>query len=189
MASVVGIWNAALVSLGVDRVMSPTEDSETAKKCNEIYADVRDEETEMHPWNFAVTRKACALTATSPTYEYTYAYQVPSDCLRILEIETNEDDYQREGDLILTDVTSLNVKYIKQVTDANAMTPSFRGVLSARMKYELAYSLTGTKTMTLELYEVLKKIRKNAKAIDAQEGTPHNLHSNRIADARLGAVR
>ena len=187
--SQIGIYNLALVPLGVDRVLDPNEETEHARKCNELYPYMRDDELSGHPWNFATERVACALTTDTVLYGYTYAYQKPSDSLRIIEIETHEDAYKVVGDKIYTDVTTLYVEHIKQVTDTELFSPAFKSLLGARLKYELCFSLTGSRTMTTELYESLRQERKRAKSIDAQEGTPTNIFGNRITDCRKGTVR
>lgn len=187
--SKVGIWNLALIPLGVDRVADPLEDTEQARKCNEIWDYIRDDEVSCHPWNFALTRVACAVTTDTVLYGYTYSYQIPSDCLRIIDIETDEDAFKREGDKILTDVSTLYIRYIKQVTDTNEFSPSFKTLMAARLKFELSTSLTGSKTMTEALYAVLQKERRRAKAADAQEGTPDQLFSDRIVKCRDGSIR
>lgn len=188
--SLISIYNAALVPLGADRVLDPLEESDQAIKCNEIFPDIRDDELSSHPWNFALERAQLARTTDTPLYDYTYEYQIPSDSLRVIEIETDEDAFEREGDRILTDVSTLYVQYIKQITDTNAFSPSFRAVLSARLQFELAGSLTshGTTYITM-LYEIYQRKVKRAKAIDAQEGTPQALFADRAVNARLGRPR
>lgn len=187
--SLIGIYNLALVPLGVDRVLDPDEETEHARKCNEIYPYIRDEELSAHPWNFATMQAQCALTTETVLFDYTYAYQKPSDCLRIIKIYEDDDAYQVVGDLIYTDVSTLYIEYIKQITDTNVFSSAFKTVLAARLKYELCFALTGSRTMTLELFEVLQRTRKMAKAIDAQEGTPRNINSARITECRSGSVR
>jgi hypothetical protein len=187
--SLIGIYNTALVPLGVDRILDPDEETEQARKCNEVFPYIRDDELSGHPWNFATTKVQCALTTETVLYGYTYAYQKPSDCLRVIEIYTDEDAYQVVGNYIYTDVSPLQIEYIRQVTDTNEYSSAFKTLLSARLKYELCYALTGSRTMVESLYEVLKQERKRAKSIDAQEGTPKNIFSNRVIDARSGVVR
>jgi hypothetical protein len=187
--SLVSIYNLALIPLSVDRVLDPLEETEQARKCNEIYPILRDDELSGHPWNFAVVRVQCLLTTDVPVYEYSCSYQVPSDCLRILEVECEDTAYRREGDRIVTDESPLYIQYIQQVTDTNLFSPAFKSLIGARLKFELCTSLTGNKTMALELYSALQGERKRAKAIDAQEGTPGRLFSDRVVNARQGSVR
>lgn len=187
--SLIGIYNLALVPLGVDRVMDPDEETEPARKCNEIFPYIRDDELSGHPWNFATEQVQCALTTETSLYRYTYVYQIPTDSLRVIEIYTNEDAYQVIGDKIHTDVSTLQIEYIKLVTDTNQYSSSFKALLAARLKYELAFSLTGSRTLTADLYTVLLKERKRAKSIVATEGTPKNIFGSRITDCRRGGVR
>ena len=190
--SLVGIYNMALVPLGVDRVLDPDEETEQARKCNEIYPYLRDDELSGHPWNFATSRIQCAQTTDTVIDvldDYTYAYAVPSDSLRILANEAADDAFKVVGDRIYSAQSTLSIEYIKQITDTNLFSSAFKSLIAARLKYELAFSLTGSRTMTLQLYEALRLERKRAKAIDAQEGTAISIFSDRIVDARKGVVR
>lgn len=188
MASVVEIWNLALISLGVDRVLDPLEESEGARKCAAVYPILRDDELSSHPWNFAINRKSLALTPDEPEYGFASSFQLPSDCLRVIELFPKYE-YKVEGDRLLTNSGDASVMYIRQVTDPNAMPPYFRNLLSSRIRYELAYSLTDSATAIERFFALYETIRNKAKAIDAQEGTPTNLFSDRWINARAGNVR
>ena len=186
-ASLVSIWNLALVPLGAERVMDPLEDTESARKCNAVWEQIRDDEMSSHPWNFATTRIQLALSTTTPTYDYSYAHQLPSDALRILELEGLED-YKVEGDKVLSNQSIVKCRYIKLITDPLSYSSQFVSLVAARLQFELAYSLTDSSTAMERLFAVYEKKKKIAKAVDAQEGTPVNAIGDRWIDARSGVV-
>ena len=81
IVNVVKIANLALTSLGADRIMALTEDSENARRINEIYEVMRDEVVSAHPWNFAIKRSTLGQLSETPVIGYTYFHQVPADSL------------------------------------------------------------------------------------------------------------
>lgn len=77
--------------------------------------------------SFAKTRKSLPLLTIKPAFGYSYAYEYPFDCLRLIgvdEIYLNKEDYGKEnidGSVcIITDMNyddSLPIRYIKDVED------------------------------------------------------------------------
>lgn len=86
MASVVEICNRALSNIGNSRsINSLTEASKEAGECSLHFEACRDAVLSDFDWNFATKRVALADTSNPPP-DWEYAYQYPSDCLRISEI-------------------------------------------------------------------------------------------------------
>lgn len=187
MASPVEICNLALVPLGVDRISSLTENSEIAKKCSALYSFLRDEEMSNHAWAFATKRIELADTGLTPEFEFSYTYQIPTDCLRILNLDTFSYSYRIEGDKLLTDYSAPYIRYIYRVEDSTLFSQQFISLLVSRLKYELALTLTGSKTVLQNLYAVYERQRTLAKAIDSQSsGTPYSLTSTTLITQRAG---
>lgn len=79
MASVVDICNLALAHIGDTAAITaidPPDGSAQAAHCARFYPMARNSLLEMHPWGFATTRVALALTdpaIASPQWDYSYA--------------------------------------------------------------------------------------------------------------------
>ena len=134
MASEVEIANRALQKLGAARITSLTDNSVNARACNACYTVLRDSELRAHPWNFSISRAILAADATVPVFTRANAFQLPSDFLRLLprDPEDNIDfhDWQIEGQKIYTnDAAPLHIRYVAQVTDPNKMDVLFRETL------------------------------------------------------------
>lgn len=173
MASVVDICNRALSRIGASRITSITDAVKPAKACNSAYNIVRDEVIRAHPWNCTVTRASLAPLSTDPAYEYSYQYQLPSDCLRLLEVDNNGYDFVVEGRKILTDYgTALNIKYQKQETDPQQYDSLLVSVISARLAWEICEELTQSRTKTADKRDEYQQILMAAKMVDAQEQSP-----------------
>lgn len=151
MASEVEICNRALQGLGASRITALDEDSDAGRACNLAYKPCRDDELRSHPWSFAITRASLAADASDPAFGRENAFQLPSDCLRLLPPypEDNEWnlDWLIEGQKVYTDDDSpLKIRYIKRVTDPNVFDPAFREALAARLEIELCEALTQSNT-------------------------------------------
>jgi hypothetical protein len=86
MASVIEICNRALSNIGNSRsINSLTEASKEAGQCSLHFDSCRDAALADFDWNFATKRLALADT-NNPPPDWAYAYQYPTDCLRITEI-------------------------------------------------------------------------------------------------------
>lgn len=182
-ASDVRICNLAFTILGAARILDLNEDSENARRCNAIFPDIRDEVLAAHPWNFAIKRKALGQLVTAPEFGYSYQYQLPTDCLRVLETE-DDSEFKIEGKYLLTDSGSVKIKYISRIEDASFFSPAFVTAMGDRMAAELAYAVTKNASLRESMIKTYTYKNAFAKAIDGQEGSPEVVSQNDAIDAR-----
>ncbi len=178
MADETTICNLALGRIGDERIMSMDEASQSAIYCKLFYSHTRDEVLRSHPWNFAMTRVSLTAIADAPAFGWDLQYQLPNDFLRLVQFngwETWEplDLYEIEGDRLLTDETTAQLKYIAKVTDSSQFDPIFTEALSLKLASKLSRPLTGTQGLgdTL-LGEYLKITAPLARRIDAGNARP-----------------
>lgn len=177
MASAVDISNRALQKLGAERIISLTQDSVSARACNLAYEQVRDAELRAHTWNFAIKRRELAADATAPVYGYTYAYTLPSDCLRLLKNDNQEnfysDKWKVEGRKILTDEAApFQIRYVYRVTDTTQYDALFVEALASKMAYEMCEELTQSNSKKQSAAEDYKFAIREARKINAFENVP-----------------
>ena len=144
MASEVQICNEGLGFIGVPVIISLTDDSKAARQCNLIYEDKRDELLREFEWKFATKRTNISPTTSSPAFKWTYAFNVPTDMIRLLfvgDADENKLPYVLESNQILANYDLLYIKYTYRVTDPNKMDPLFRAALSMYMAQYLANPL------------------------------------------------
>lgn len=171
MASNVEIGNSALHLLGEDSINAFTDDSVPAKLMNAEFGNTRDALLREHPWKFAIKRVQLGQLATGPLYGFTYAYQLPGDCLRVLDADIDEDDkpWKIEGRTLTTDATAVKIRYLAQVTDPAQFDGSFMGCLAARLAMELAVPITnslGLFDRMTDLYQRRLQDARNHNAIE-----------------------
>lgn len=184
----VTIANSALSLIGDQRIVSLTDDSEAAKAINANYDLIRDEVTAAHPWNCAIHRVEVASTTTTPVYGFTNTFNLPTDpwCLRILEIQNfDHDEWVVEGRTFLVDASSVNIRYVKRITDAMEMSPGLVQAISARLAHAVCFRLTGDEDLRGRIWQYYTQVRRDARSTDGLEGAPPLIESSTFATARL----
>ena len=168
MASEIGIVVSALLELGEEPVVSLDQDVERARIMRELYAAERDGLLEEHPWNFATARAALARLADAPAFGPAHAFALPADCLTVLELDPATAAWRVESGRLLCDAADAAVRYVRRVTDANAMPPTFRAALAARLAAKAARKLTGSSAEKERLEQLYRDRLRTAKGRDAQ---------------------
>lgn len=160
MASSIEIANRALTKLGAARIISFGDDNKQARAVQSMFDIVRDSELRAHIWSFAIKRTSLAALSTTPDWGYTYEYQVPSDLVRILQVNdiyggpSFEDyrnqsvaEYSLEGNKILTDFAApLKIRYIARIEDTAQWDATFIEAFACRLAMEMAEDLTQSNT-------------------------------------------
>jgi hypothetical protein len=185
MASIVGICNSALIKAGAEPILSLTENSKAARLCNEQYEKLRDEVLRAHPWNFAIHRVCLARLSVSPSFEFAYQYQLPSDCLRVLRMAFAGSTFKIEGRSLLTDEPTAKILYIRRELDPQRFDSQFREALAYRIAADLAFPLAASTTLSQALWRLYEQQLATARSMDGQEGTPDNLQADAWINSRI----
>lgn len=143
MLSQTQIANGALIALGVPRIASISDSSKAAQLLNDRWDPVRLSLLRNFPWSFAKTRATLATLVTTPAFTYSNQFQLPADCLRLIEV-VDVDDYVVEDGMILCNESSLDVRYIKNVTDTSKFDPLFCEALSMALALSVCTALTNS---------------------------------------------
>lgn len=172
MATEVSICSNALRKLGDDPITSLSDDTERARLCNAFYASTRDSVLRAHPWNFAITRATLNKLTSTPAFDYASEFSLPTSpyCLRVLKMEYDDLEFKVEGRKLLCNEESAKILYIGRITDTAQYDPMFTEVLTARLAAELAYSITGSNTLTKQMWDIHDEKLKEARSIDGLEG-------------------
>ena len=184
MAAKIDIVNSALVMLGQDVLTSLSDDSRKARICSQRIDKVLRAVLRAYPWNCAVKRTNLAALTSTPAYGYTYEYQLPTDCLRVLEVQDGPE-FRIEGRKILTDASApLYIAYLAEV-DVSEYDPLLEDAAAARLAADVAYPLTNDKGLADRMYALYQAKLSEAQGIDAQEGTPVTYQFEGWIESRL----
>jgi hypothetical protein len=182
MASDVQIANSALTKLGAARITALTDNTKEAREINAIYELRRNRLLRAFNWSFAMTRTTLSALADAPSWGYSYKYQMPSDCLRVVQIDDywvipstsdfiggpDTEPYTIEGREIHTDISApLKIRYIKRITNPGTFDDCFVVVLAYDLAFEACEAITQSSTKKADMRqgkrdELLEAIRANA---------------------------
>ena len=192
MASAVDIANSALNLLGASTISAFTDDSKNARLINQRYEPVRNRVFRSHAWNCLHKRVQLAQNSTAPVVEYSHAYALPSDCLRVLKIHNGTTDsiassidYKLEGRNIVTDEGTVYLIYIALETDPNNYDTYLQESISHQLAADLAYAVTNNATLADKYMVRADERLREARFIDATENSLGTIESSEFTDARL----
>ena len=192
MASVVSMCNSALNLLGASTISALTDDSKNARLCNQRYEPIRDRVFRGHAWNCLHKRVQLAQNSTAPVVEYSNAYALPADCLRVLKIHNGTTDsiassidYKLEGRNIVTDEGTVFLIYIAKDTDPNNYDTYLQESISHQLAADLAYAVTNNATLADKYMTRADERLREARFIDATENSLGTIESSEFTDARL----
>ena len=192
MASVVDMCNSALNLLGASTISALTDDSKNARLCNQRYEPVRNRVFRSHAWNCLHKRVQLAQNSTAPVVEYSNAYALPSDCLRVLKVHNGTTDsiasaidYKLEGRNIVTDEGTIFLIYIALDTDPNNYDTYLQESISHQLAADLAYAVTNNATLADKYMTRADERLREARFIDATENSLGTIESSEFTDARL----
>lgn len=195
------VASQASVRLGAGRIQSLTgETGDNAVFFNEIFADTRDAVLQMYPWPFA-TRRATLARLSSPPITMgsarqdlpnLYYFQLPNDYLQLVETSQDFNPYKVENNgtqlVMVSDQTSINIRYIARIEDPTRWPPLFTEALIAKLAAEGAVPLKGRIDRAQFFEKVFEGKLKMARFKAGQEGSPDTLVSSELVDTRQSGM-
>ena len=192
MASAVDIANSALNLLGASTISAFTDDSKNARLVNQRYDNVRNRIFRSHAWNCLHKRVQLAQNSTAPVIEYSNAYALPSDCLRVLKVHNGTTDsiasaidYKLEGKNIVTDEGTVYLIYIALDTDPNNYDSYLQESIAHQLAADLCYAITNNATLANNYMARADERLREARFIDATENSLDTIESSEFTNARL----
>ena len=192
MASVVDMCNSALNLLGASTISALTDDTKNARLVNQRYEPVRNRVFRSHSWNCLHKRIQLARNSTAPVVEYSYAYALPSDCLRVLKIHNGTTDsiasaldYKLEGRNIVTDEGTVYLIYIALDTDPNNYDVYLQESISHQLAADICYAVTNNATLANNYMARADERLRESRFTDATENSLGTVESSEFTDARL----
>lgn len=174
MNSAVELCNVALAHLGEAPVVSLDDTTAVANHCDALYAVTRDELLRSHRWNFATKRQTLPRLAQPPPFGWACAYQLPSDCLRVCEVNGSEGGESKtwviESGQLLSNEIECQAVYVCRVEDVTLFDALFISALSLKLAAALAEAIRGSTGKTGELMQQYERVTAPlARRIDANE--------------------
>ena len=191
MATGVSICSNALLMLGSQTIndFADEENLDRAKLCANLYPTVRDDMLRAHPWNCCIKRAVLAPDAVAPAFGYDYAFELPSDFSRVLEVGSSgqQIDYLVEGRSIQANTTVLELRYVFRNEVENTWDAHLVKLVTLAMAAAMAYPVTQSAAMQQTMEQKLETSLRRARAVDGQEDPPQTLGDERLYSARFGS--
>jgi hypothetical protein len=173
--STVALCNLALTRLGSERIASITETSKPAILCNQYYQQSVDDVIRSYPWKCATARQQLAALDITDNYTpYTYAYQMPNDCLRMVSLldegfENATDEYIIEQRRIYTDLSPAYIKYLKRPESVLEIDSHVVDIIASKLAFNIAFSLTQSQNISAQMAQEYQMAYQKAMMADGLE--------------------
>lgn len=182
MTDRLSIYNGALRLLGERRLASLTENREPRRLLDDVWDDDGIRAClEAGQWNWATRVQELTYSdSVTPSFGYTYAFEKPTDIVRLTGISSSETFYQpltayeNTGGFFFADYQNL---YIRYVSDDNAYgrdfslwPETFADFVEAHFAAEIAPKLTASESKAEWVVMQRKRALSDALANDAMGG-------------------
>lgn len=140
--------------------------------------------------NFAMERRKVAKLDVTPAFGYRYAYEYPSDCLKVLgvgEIDDKAKEFTIEGGRIYLEKDypdGLPIRFIKDFEDVSAMDSDFQILLSFMLAPNVALPITQKQSIVKQLEQMLPSKISMLSGTNAQENPPIRISHSKIKQSR-----
>lgn len=162
------ICNSALFALGGNEITSFSDGTTGAKLCAAFWAKAVDAVLRLHPWNCAIKRAQLIPDVAAPLYEWTAAFTLPSDLLRLLDMD-GVKQYKSEAGKILCNESALNVRYVYRNDSPAGWDALLVAAVTVYLQFLLAYPLTKSNTTQEKQWGLFTELLRTARSVDAQE--------------------
>ena len=176
-SSEVEIMNRALVACGVSMITSATEDTQEARITALQYPNARDTVLQAHPWQEAIKRTSLAQLATAPDFGFSYRFALPTDFLRLIDLEAAESAFEIENGELLIDDSTVNIIYIHKLTSVPKMKPGLQEAIVSRLAFEICMPLTRDPERSISLWQVYSQKVSEARFVNAAGGPDRRLEA------------
>lgn len=187
MASKIGLINYSLRSLGADPIAAIDEDTENARKVDNVYDIALKSMLRAHPWSFNKKETALSLISITPALtDYTYVYGLPSDFVRLNKTSAEPDySHKIKGRRIYSNSSTLSIEYGYFCEDTEQFDAEFTDAFAARLTAELCYAITKDKALAELKWKEFKEKFSKAINMNSQEITPDSATCDEWLNSRL----
>lgn len=197
------ICNMSLAKLGASKTLKnvETDVSEEARECRLHYEPTRDALLRSHYWPFAAAREELTEDTESPAFEYDNQFILPADFKYLRSIfadnftidGNSRNRHAIEGKRLLTNNSTVDLRYTKKVTDVAEFDSLFIEVLVLQLALKLTSLAGATPKIRESLKDDLKRLMPSVRSLSRQEAElTRKLDWNdvrRIRNSRSGAQR
>jgi len=175
------IINIALSNLGAGNIANIDEGSEESKAAKVFYNPTRRSVLEKYNWSFATKTARLALLSEQPV-DWTFAYELPTDNIRVINIVKETEAYSATGNIqpfeirgtqLLCDLEEVNIVYVYDNEATNTFSDMFIDAFSHLLASRMAIRITKDRDLQVTEFEIYNTIVSSAGASTlGQDKTP-----------------
>ena len=138
---------------------------------------------------FTNTYVSGGYVSLAPAFEYIHKHAIPTDMLRLVNLETPRADVvdrKLESVFIITDDPVLELIYIKDVSNYTLMDAAFYESLSLRLAIAICYAITQSNKLRQELQDMFLDSIRKARFVDSIEDPMLKVEANEWILSRDG---
>lgn len=118
------------------------------------------------------TVDSSSMVKAADLFKYKYRYAIPSDCIRVLELE-NRAPYRVESNGIVCDEDeSIQIKYCYFNNVPTTYSGAFTKALTIKLAEDISYLLVQSSTLQTAIAGEAERYLRKARSMNSQEGTP-----------------
>jgi len=212
--AIVEICNLALAHLGQKFISTLLDDTQSARLCNRIFENCRDEVLRGASWKFATVIVALTNLADESVVGWGYVYSFPNDCVFVRKVYADDSNnfelpffsnsvpfalpttnpegieyrviYQPDLGLpvIVTNINPSYIEYTGRVVDPNIYDALFKKALSYKLASELSPMLNGDTSQRDRLTQLYMATMSEAAKANGIEDGVPQRHKSAYLDVR-----
>ena len=169
--SKIEICNHALLKIGADTIASldiNQNDSEavvqSAKLCGILFDQALEETLRTYKWNSALKRSQLSRLTETPAFKFKYKYQLPSDCIRVMNVYDKADAYDDrtqwvvEGRTVLCDYETVYLCYVSKPEDVSQLDAFLTRAIIQNLAIKLAVPMQLDQVMQNNLIQEYEQV-------------------------------
>ena len=185
MVAPVDIVNSALRRLGGTRIVDINQTIQNADVARDIYDGLLEDTLRRHKWKFASKTVKLARLTEVPTFEFDYAYALPSDWLRNVEVSPDIEGVGHmvyrieivgnpgeEKRVLVSSEEDVYLRYVSFLENPNFWTADFKEAFTLILARELAIALTSSRSLRDQIRIDARSALGRAMSTDSQGSTP-----------------
>tara|TARA_R100001463_G_scaffold10301_10_gene30235 strand:- start:1835 stop:2551 length:717 start_codon:yes stop_codon:yes gene_type:complete len=186
------IANNALSYLSAGSIVNLNDDDAKAKAIKGIFDQASREVIRTHRWSCCIGRaelsKLSRETLQSGNFGYANAYQLPTDCIRILDINgepwsEKAEFFDLNGRQLLSDLSEIFLRYVKWEDDVSQWDPLLADAVSVKIAMKVARQITTDGISAEDLERIYRRRLEEARTVDAMEvGSGENSPLSRMLE-------
>ena len=192
--SATAICNLAISWVAGNRITSLEDDESTeAILCRENYDASRRTVLNEREWTFAVRRRKLNPLEDVPEFGFNFAFQLPTDSLRVVSAEGPSPAQSRrslpikylvEEDKLLADIAEVHIRYIFDLTNTTKFSASFDEALAAHVASKIALPLTTNRSLMVDMITLYETNIQKAISVDSLQGSRERIETSHMEKTR-----